>query len=84
MPILEDDPEVTLAFEILSGERLLPQNIDRTAHLKHHRAVLRAAMDRAWAKMATRILDRLHSEQQNILPQNATDTQRKTEVFRSD
>lgn len=69
---------MTLAFEILSGERLLPQNIDRTVVLKHHRAVLRAAMDQAWAKMATRILDHLRSEQQNILPQNATDTQRKT------
>src|ERR1700726_4114581 len=52
MPILEDSLEVELAFQILSGEYPLPPNTDRMALLKHHRAVLRVAMDRAWAKSA--------------------------------
>jgi hypothetical protein len=48
MPKMENDPRLLLAFEIIAGERSLPPNRDSTALLKHHRAVLRVGMDRAW------------------------------------
>src|SRR5882757_6898109 len=56
MPVLADDPEATAAFQILAGERPLPQCKDRTALLTFHRAVLREAMDRAWATSEGRSL----------------------------
>jgi len=75
MPILEDDPEVVLAFEILSGERPLDRSKDNTALLKHHRAVLRAAMDRAWEKTAKNVLLLLGSEQHKDRHSTAPDKQ---------
>jgi hypothetical protein len=78
MPVLEDSPEIVLAFEILSGERPLPPGKDRTALLKHHRVVLRAAMDRAWENSVARILHHLQTERRSNSQQDrATGTQHK-------
>lgn len=61
MPYLEETEEVRLAFSVLAGECPLPLGTDRTAALRYHRAVLRAAMDRAWQNAAARNPARPHS-----------------------
>ena len=68
MPFLEDSEEVRLAFAVLAGECPIPPNTDSTAVLKHHRAVLRAAMDRAWQNASSQSHFHLGPKQQTAAP----------------
>jgi hypothetical protein len=72
-------PEVLEAFEILSGEKLLPLGTDNTSLLKHHRAVLKAAMDRALARQREVDFSQclLESEEPMAAPVSPRDSQQR-------
>jgi hypothetical protein len=78
MPILEDDPRVMLAFEVLAGEHPIPHDKNRTSLLKYHQSVLRVAMDRAWESWAGLPHSRQFPEPPSfLLAESRTDTPQK-------